>query len=370
MNSRALVSVWLKSLVMLVAMSLLGCSDEPSTSSMRALTDPPEGFKQAHSGMQIEFPRDMGPHPEYRLEWWYLTANLESVNGEQFGVQWTLFRNGIKPGPYANDERDKTLGWQRNEVWFAHAAVSRPTQHRFADRAARGGNGQADVVADPFRAWIDHWQMASDGDGHWILEVAEPEFRFRLRIKPQLPPIFHGEQGFSAKSAGGGGSMYFSYPYLAIDGEITILDQEDTVTFTVSGQGWFDREWSSQYLREDQTGWDWMALHLDDGRHLMVFRVRGAEDYFSATLVAADGTAVALKPDDFSLVATKHRNTQFGQVPVAWALAVPSAGLELDVRSWPGEYWNTGAMRYWEGPVTVEGSHNGAGYLEMTGYGD
>jgi len=25
---------------------------------------------------------------------------------------------------------------------------------------------------------------------------------------------------------------------------------------------------------------------------------------------------------------------------------------------------------YWEGPVTVAGSHSGVGYLEMTGYAD
>ncbi|GAB2525604.1 lipocalin-like domain-containing protein [Microbulbifer agarilyticus] len=367
MNSRAFVSTWLTALVLLLA----ACSEEPSTSStMSALTDPPLGFKQAHPGMPVVFPQDMGAHPEFRLEWWYLTANLEDADGEQFGVQWTLFRNGIKPGPYSSGEQERKLDWRRNEVWFAHAAVSRPNQHWFADRAARGGNGQADVTAEPFRAWIDHWQLASDQDGVWTLKVVEPEFRFRLRIQPRLPPIFHGEQGFSTKSAEGGGSMYFSYPDLAIEGEVAILDNEETVTFNVKGQGWFDREWSSQYLKEDQTGWDWMALHLDDKRHLMVFRVRGAEDFYSATLVAADGTMTPLKPGDFTLTSMDYRNTRYGRVPVVWRLTVPSANLELDVHSWPGEYWNTGAMRYWEGPVTVKGSHSGAGYLEMTGYGD
>ncbi|MCA0901498.1 lipocalin-like domain-containing protein [Microbulbifer agarilyticus] len=367
MNSRPLVTIWSITLALL----LPACSDAPSTSSfMSALTDPPEGFKQAHPGMQIRFPQDMGVHPEFRLEWWYLTANLESEGGEQFGVQWTLFRNGIKPGPYYSKEQGRMLDWQRNEVWFAHAAVSRPNQHWFADRAARGGSGQADVTVDPFTAWIDHWQLSSDEDGDWNLEVAEPKFQFRLRIQPRLPPIFHGEQGFSAKSAGGGGSMYFSYPDLAIEGEIAILDNGKTETFTVTGQGWFDREWSSQYLKEDQQGWDWMALHLDDGRHLMLFRVRGAEDFYSATLVAADGATMALNSDDFTLAATDYRKTRFGQVPVVWRVAVPTANLELDVHSWPGEYWNAGAMRYWEGPVTVKGSHSGAGYLEMTGYGD
>ncbi|MDB2666982.1 lipocalin family protein [Luminiphilus sp.] len=30
--------------------------------------------------------------------------------------------------------------------------------------------------------------------------------------------------------------------------------------------------------------------------------------------------------------------------------------------------WLATAFPYWEGPVTVAGSHQGAGYLELTGY--
>jgi len=30
--------------------------------------------------------------------------------------------------------------------------------------------------------------------------------------------------------------------------------------------------------------------------------------------------------------------------------------------------WMATSVPYWEGPVRVSGSHNGVGYLEMTGY--
>ena len=30
--------------------------------------------------------------------------------------------------------------------------------------------------------------------------------------------------------------------------------------------------------------------------------------------------------------------------------------------------WMDVSFPYWEGPVTVSGSHDGVGYLEMTGY--
>ena len=348
--------------VFLAVLLLAGCAKEPpGQSSLGALRDPPAGFRQAQAGMTVSLPEDLGAHPEYRLEWWYLTANLRSADGQQFGVQWTLFRNGIKPGPYS----EKESGWQRNEVWLAHAALSRPDAHHFADRAARGGTGQAGVTAVPFKAWIDHWQLTSNGTDGWTLAVQGEDFGYRLTLRPGLPVVLNGEQGFSAKSAGGGGSMYFSYPSVAIAGEVEIGDEK----YQVQGQGWFDREWSSQYLKPDQRGWDWMALHLQDGRHLMVFRVRGQEDFYSGTLVSANGESKTLDANDFTLQPTGYRTSRHGQVPVAWRLQIPAVGIDLRIESWPGDYWNTGALRYWEGPVSVEGSQRGQGYLEMTGYG-
>jgi hypothetical protein len=45
-----------------------------------------------------------------------------------------------------------------------------------------------------------------------------------------------------------------------------------------------DREWSTSALGPDQSGWDWFALQLDDGRELMFYRLRrkdGGMDPFS-----------------------------------------------------------------------------------------
>ena len=41
------------------------------------------------------------------------------------------------------------------------------------------------------------------------------------------------------------------------------------------GQSWLDREIFSSSLAPDQTGWDWVSLQLDDGRDLMLYRLRG-----------------------------------------------------------------------------------------------
>ncbi|WP_346839952.1 lipocalin-like domain-containing protein [Microbulbifer sp. SAOS-129_SWC] len=361
MNRRNTVASRAWALILLLLLASCSQEEDRESSSFAALHDPPAGFQQAAPGMAVHLPQDMGAHPRYRLEWWYLTANLHSVDGQRFGVQWTLFRQGVRPGPYKNAQP----GWQRNEIWLAHAALSRPDEHRFASRVARGGTGEAGVTAQPFAAWIDNWQLASGEQDSWKLDLETDAFSCHLQIRPSRTVVLNGDRGFSAKSANGGGSMYFSYPLPTITGEVLVGGKR----FEVSGQGWFDREWSSQYLQPEQQGWDWMALHLDDGRYLMLFRVRGAEDFYSGTLVAADGTARTLDAGEFTLTPIENRDSRFGKVPAAWQLQVPTADLDLEIRSWPGDYWNPGALRYWEGPVTVTGSAAGAGYLEMTGYG-
>ena len=92
-------------------------------------------FAQPQRGYQFEFPRDHGAHPDFQIEWWYLTANLTDTTGRDLGLQWTLFRTALAP-----EERP---GWDSPRVWMGHAAVTTPTQHFVAERLARGGGGQA-----------------------------------------------------------------------------------------------------------------------------------------------------------------------------------------------------------------------------------
>src|ERR1700755_2715833 len=104
-----------------------------------------DGFASVEPGKILEFPRDLGPHPDYRIEWWYLTANLQDADGARWGAQWTLFRQAMSPGA----EQD---GWDNRQLWMGHAAVTNAHTHRYAERFARGGIGQAGAQAIPFRA--------------------------------------------------------------------------------------------------------------------------------------------------------------------------------------------------------------------------
>ena len=67
-----------------------------------------------------------------------------------------------------------------------------------------------------------------------------------------------------------------------------------------------DREWSSQPLGPDQTGWDWFSLHLNSGEKLMLYRLRqqdGRNDLMG-NWIAADGRSVEIASADNSITPT------------------------------------------------------------------
>ncbi|TBW57916.1 carotenoid 1,2-hydratase [Marinobacter halodurans] len=324
------------------------------------------GFAQPAPGDRIQLPRDLGPHPRYRIEWWYLTANLTTAGGDPLGLQWTQFRQGLKPHPPDADPPPPET-WPMQSVWMAHAAVSRPNDHHFTERLARGGIGHAGATAAPFAVWLDDWSLTATEDGDWRLHVQAGDWGYDLTLTPRSEAIHHGDHGFSAKSSSGEGSMYFSFVDLTIHGTVTVNGE----TLDVQGSGWFDREWSSQFLRSDQQGWDWMALQLDSGERVMAFRLREEQGAFLAgTWISAFGEVVPLTGDDFTLQPLEQQSFATGTVPSRWRLTIPSREVEIEVDAMAGNFWNTGLYPYWESPVTVSGSHSGRGYLELTGYAE
>src|SRR3954454_20942464 len=216
-----------------------------------------DGFAAVTPGRTFSFPGDHGPHPEFRIEWWYVTANLVDANGTAHGAQWTLFRQATKPG--AQQE-----GWANQQLWMGHAAVTRADTHRTTETFARGGVGQAGAEANPFSAWIDAWEMRGLGAMNAInmapleLKARAADFSYALRLDADRPLLLQGEAGYSRKSLREQASYYYSQPNFSVKGSLTIDDKPVEVT----GQAWLDREWSSQPLAADQSGWDWLSLHF------------------------------------------------------------------------------------------------------------
>ncbi|WP_420587042.1 lipocalin-like domain-containing protein [Ruegeria sp.] len=344
------VKVWFFALFLLVPCTL-------HAQGYAGLGGSAEGFDVPQPGYRFEFPRDHGPHPTYRIEWWYLTANLIGENGRDYGIQWTLFRSALKP--------TETDGWQSPQLWLGHAAVTTPETHFFAERLSRGGIGQAGVTAQPFEAWIDEWHMRGPDPSTISLSASGPDFAYDLSLTAQGPFVFHGNAGYSVKSADGQASYYYSQPFYEVSGTLRLPDGDVAVT----GQGWLDREWSSQPLAADQSGWDWFSLSFDDGDKLMAFRLRGGRgDFTAATWISPDGTATPLPDGSASFTPLNTAQVAGRNIPVTWRVMLPDRDLDVEVSALTPEAWMATRFEYWEGPVTVSGSHKGRGYLEMTGY--
>ena len=323
-----------------------------------------EGFSVPKPGKQFVFPRDHAAHEDYRIEWWYLTANLSDAEGKRYGLQWTLFRSALRP--------ETGTRFAPGQVWFAHAAVTTPDEHFASETIARGGLGTAGVTAEPFRAWINGWEMLGratlpeDALSRLVLKASGQDFSYDMELVADGPLVFHGDAGYSVKSETGQASYYYSQPFYRVRGTLNLPDGP----VEVSGNAWLDREWSSQPLSADQSGWNWISLHLDTGEKLMGFQLRNTDGsvYRSATWIDADGTTSAI-PDPHLKMEPLSRTVVAGrEVPTRWRVTLPKRNLDVTIDAVNPKAWMDLTIAYWEGPVTVGGTHSGIGYLEMTGY--
>jgi predicted secreted hydrolase len=345
------------------ALALLG--GKALAQGFAGLGETADGFAAVVPGKRFAFPADHGPHPEFRIEWWYVTANLQDSRGAAYGAQWTLFRQAARPGAALE-------GWANQQLWMGHAAVTRADTHRASETFARGGIGQAGVEATPFQAFIDAWQMRgldAFDDGRIApleLKASAADFGYALRLDADRPLVLQGDAGYSRKSERGQASYYYSQPFFKAAGSVTIDDKPIDVT----GQAWMDREWSSQPLASDQTGWDWFSLHLNSGEKLMLYRLRernGQSNLFG-NFIAPEGRSVEIAAADNSITPTALTDIEGRKVPTAWRVVIPAHGLAIETTPLNARSWMGTSFAYWEGPITFAGSHSGVGYLELTGY--
>lgn len=335
---------------------LLMMANAANAQGFAGLGQTTDGFELPDPDTRFTFPEDHGSHPIFRIEWWYITANLTGPDGAAYGIQWTLFRNALAP-----------TGADEDQAWMAHAAVSTPQGHHYGERFARGGIGQAGVTAEPFEAFIDEWSMAGPNLNTLELTAQTETFRYDLSLRAEDSPfVLQGNQGFSIKSEAGQASHYYSQPFYTIEGTLILPFGEVPVT----GQGWLDREWSSQPLTETQTGWDWVSLHFDTGEKLMGYRMRDSAGpaYTVGNWIAPDGTGQPLGNGALTMTATATSRVENRDVPTGWHITLPERDLDITVDALYPDSWMGTLVPYWEGPVAVSGSHPGRGYLEMSGY--
>ncbi len=334
------------------------------------------GFARAGAPRPFTFPRDHGPHPTFRTEWWYWTGNLATRDGRRFGFQLTFFRTALTAEAPARGS-----AWGTNQVYLAHFAVTDVAGGRFQarGRTERFALGLAGAQSEPFRVWLDDWEARGEGaTGLPVrLRATEGDTAIDLTLDGGKPVVLQGDGGLSRKGPErGNASYYYSLTRMPARGAVTVGGRR----FEVTGLAWMDREWSTSALGAELAGWDWIALQLDDGRDLMFYRLRrkdGDADRFSAgTIVDSAGGAQALSLDEVRLepVGAWTSPRSGARYPARWRLHMPELTLELEVTPVLADQELDVGTRYWEGAVTVSGAErgrtvSGRGYVEMVGYG-
>jgi predicted secreted hydrolase len=368
---------------------LSGCSEEvkPKRNPLKLLADKNQQYAQPNIDNEILFPDAHAAKKDYRQEWWYLTATLETEQGQSFASQWTLFRRSVA---------DKH--W-----YFAHAALADKTQHRSAYRNGREDLGSVGITTKPFSARIDDWLWQSSSEllpaqliyGNAVGAInnlasinlidnstekanatktnkatkankAKELWQVELNLSTTEPFFLQGDQGYSIKHPTLDiASHYYSQPFIEVSGQIYWQGQWQKVT----GNAWFDREWASQMLGQDQQGWDWFSLRLNQDTALMVFRVRSiTEDYFYASIMSRGGDIRTIASTDIKL--TSHKTHGNSSYPSSFSLRIPQEDIDIKVDVVNEQQIMRFGIEYFEGMVTFNGSHQGQGFVEMTGYND
>jgi predicted secreted hydrolase len=337
---------------------------------------------QAQVREPLRFPRDLGSHPDYAIEWWYVTGKLQAAQRE-FGFQLTFFRSKV---PVTQGMRSN---FAAKQLMFAHAALTDVGASKLVhdQRIARvSGAAQVDLASaslDDTDIQLGDWSLQRQADGYQA-RIKAKTFSYALSLKETQPMLLQGEQGWSRKGPQPTqASWYYSLPQLDVLGTLTQLGKDQAV----QGRAWLDHEWSQSLMHPDAVGWDWVGMNLADGSALTAFRLRtkiGDSLWAGGSFRAAGQTqAEVFAPDDvvFAPERSWTSPSSAATYPVHWGLRIRRKGQgepvwqsfrvkavidnqELDSRQ------STGAI-YWEGLsvlLDTQGQVIGRGYLEMTGY--
>ena len=334
----------------------------------------PSEFVQAAVDEPVRFPRDEAAHFDAQAEWWYYTGFLDGEDGQQYGFELVFFKAYVPEDVLVGNVLP--LKVTNNPIYFAHFAISDQAtgEHVFFERVSFPKFWQAGASEDWFDVWNGDWRAwRSKGATH--LQASGGRYRLRLALEAIKPQVLHGPEGAGVVEMGQAGtSYYYSQPTMVGAGFLYVDGKRQTVHATT----WMDHQWGSWQSHDGYAGWDWFSLRLDDGSRVMLFDFRDEDGNIqpgsAGTWIGADGSAEHLAGSDYTIRALEHWTSPEtgGIYPVRWQVTVPAHALDVIVEAtFPEQEMPIlfGPI-YWEGTVTVSGTSDGVGFVEMTGYAD
>lgn len=360
--------------LLLAGMACLGFGTIPNPQPPE-FTD--EGFRVPQPGTVLKFPRDHASHPDYKIEWWYLTGHLYASTGERFGYQATFFRNGLEPSDSLSGQP-----FNNGQLHLTHMAVTDVSGESFYYEQKFSREGW-DAYARTDRLEIRHgnWSLEADKEVNTLRlrSSISSDVLMELQMVPEKPLLRFGGDGTSRKGpAPEARSFYLTFSRMQTSGSLKIGDR----TFDVTGESWMDHEIASSQLDPSYTGWDWIAIQLADGWEVKAYLLReedGSPSPFSALIwIDPEGKTYYYDADSFdwlkpSFWISSETDASYPNKPLIKArhpLTNQLVEFEFNPVLDNQELALPGST-YWEGAgkiLDAAGNEIGSAYLELVGY--
>ena len=318
----------------------------------------------------LSFPDDDSSH-DAPIEWWYYNGHLEAEDGSEYSFHFVIFQT------------DGDIDSAQFEFGQAGITDVRTGSHLKLSSTGFGSFEPLDASPSTGLLGLDLGNFSLDiaSDGTHSLRAADASASVGIRLATERPRDVMLHEGIGWMDWPFGWTYYYSYPRLEASGALT-LDGEDVPVY---GEVWFDHQWGDFFVVGKPAGWQWFALHLDDGTSLMISEVRGADGDVIAvegTLLSTGGGQRILEPevDGISLEITDHwtsPNTG-GVYPARWRLKIDSIDLDVVLtpsvadQEVPAIPYGNKAAAYWEGRVEVRDALSddvvGVAFAELSGY--
>lgn len=320
---------------------------------------------------RLKIPDDLYFKKDYRIQWWYLTGHLYDEEGREFGYELTFFAVNVQKKKYKSK-------FGVNRIYISHFGLTDVLNKKFyfSEKADSGAFGFAEMSENELNLRIDKNSLKYNIIHGFHIKAHDKEKAIELQLQPLKSVVLHGENGYFRKSeeSPSVASYYFSYTNLYTYGTIKIKNN----IFKVKGTSWFDREFFTEFIGTQLSGWDWFSIKLNDKREIMLYIFRrkdGSVDiHSSGTLVYSDSRTRHLTLKEFSITPLSFyisKKTK-AKYPSEWKIRIPSESINIKITPLVKEQevlaYKTTGNYYWEGTCKVEGSSNGRAYVEMTGY--
>jgi geranylgeranyl pyrophosphate synthase/predicted secreted hydrolase len=364
-------------------------------------------------------PIDLGvhdlPHKTAQTEWWYVHAHIETADKRRLGLFASFFRIIKGQDPITREvEHAHSLTWAISELdskrYWGATWVDRDAPRLGLDKLERGEGAKdprlrralremlekgsvpypdqlfpGEVIVSERKLDLDFCgdRFSKRDDGAYELELWSAHWKggAKLVFDPRKGAVRHGEDGV-VRGADGADMFYYFIPRCEVTGTVTVEGHPLEVR---SGSGWYDHEFGGYTEEVDDkdkrnVAWLWTAAQLDCGTDVTAYALvdgdTGERLDSRAILVGPDGGRAEHTDLTFEPRGMWRSTRTFNEYPTHYRVAVPSAGLELDLAvEFEDQEFVTLITKaaFWEGRVQASGTLGGArvaghGYVERSGF--